>query len=99
MTDRRELAVREAEAFTERTIEEIRRVLAWHGVAVVDYAIEMHARTEAAEALLAEIAACSRSDPMRKSPTGHGRRTTVNVHNELMTRVDNLVAAMKARTP
>lgn len=99
MKDRRELAIREAEAFTERTLEQIRLLLANHSVAIVDHAIELHARAEAAEALLAELVRCKRGQPRTVISPKRAVVRSVLVPIDLLERCEWLVTIAKARTP
>lgn len=98
--DRREFAKQQAAAFSEVTLRRIGRVLDQHSAAVVAFACEMQERLEAAEALLAEVASCSRADPNRKAPDTTPCKTkwsTVNVRTATMDKIDALVASAKAR--
>lgn len=93
MTSHREFAARHAEAFTERTLEQIRGVLTAHSAAVVEYAVEMQARLDAAEDLLKEIAGAT---IIRTSDAGNFK--TLKIRTELVERVAALVAQSKARS-
>jgi len=93
MTDRREFARQHAEAFNARTLEEIGKVLATHSSLIVEFACEMQERVDAAEALLAEIAA---GKVLRTSEAGHFK--TLKLRTDLMNRVDALVDESKRRS-
>lgn len=93
MADRREFARAQAQAFNARTLSSIGKVLAVHSDAIVEFALGMHARVDAAEALLAEVAA-SRCGPRRNRDKDVKH---VSLSLDLLQRIDALVVESKAR--
>ena len=62
---------------------------------IADYAESLHTKLQShkrALTILQELAACSRSDPMRKDPVQQGRRVTINATSALVARIDALLA-------
>ena len=90
--DHRQFATDHAAGFKDRILIQMGAVLDQHNSAVVDFACAMQARLDAAEGLLAQIAACGRR------PNFDGTWASVKARTELMNRVDELVAQSKART-
>lgn len=91
MTDHRQFATEHAVGFKDRLLGQMGAVLDLHNTMVIDFACEMQARLDAAEGLLAQIAACGRR------PNSDGTWATLKARAELMNRVDELVAQVKAR--
>lgn len=95
MTNRREFAREQAQAFTAKMMSEFEKTLTHHSADVVEFACEMQARLDAAELLVRRIADLDRPAPLGlKKPAHH-----VKVPVEIMERIDALVAEMKVRTP
>jgi len=94
MTDRREFARQHAEAFNARTLEEIGKVLSTHSGLLVEFACEMQARVDAAELLIAEVAA-SRRGPRRNRDKDVKH---VSLSLDLLKRIDASVAESKGRS-
>ena len=87
-----QFATAAALAFKDRILNQMGAVLDQHNSVVVDFACAMQARVEAAESLLAQIAACGRR------PNADGTWATVKARTELMNRIDAVVAQCKERT-
>lgn len=98
MTDRREFATREAAAFTDRVLGEVHAVLAAHSLRVVEHAIDLHARLDAAEGLVAELIGCKRGPPRTAVNPERVALRSVSVPHDLLERCEALVAKSKARS-
>lgn len=94
MTNRREFAREQAQAFTARMMEEFERTLMHHSADVIAFACEMQNRLDAAEGLINRIAGLDRSEALGKKKPAHQVKVPVDV----MERIDALAAELKGRT-
>lgn len=97
--DRLTYAKEQAENFNHEVLTKIRLALQSHSTGVVQFAMHMQARVDAAEQLLADVAACKRGAPRTGDDPKKSALRSVFIPVELIDRVDALVDEAKKRTP
>lgn len=91
--DRRKYARQQAAEFNARTLAAIAKVLEKHSNDVVQFALQMQARVDAAEALVVELAAGLKDSEMVQEP-----RAIIFVTSETQKKFLSLAAEIERRT-